>query len=253
MYNFSALIDDGVAGDLESKIEICSRLMIGNMEVDDMLDGSCISDFSGEQIENCRNLLIRNNKKIVLLNCSKHVTDLEYYKKILRKGHLLGVENINVPVGNNDKLDGAFTDGLKAVCEIGAAYGIRILLENSSRTFLSADKAVSQVYEKVRNQYTGLIYNPLEYARLKSHPFFHMFYNSRLKNDIRVLRVNDGLFKDGNPVFPSKGNAEIKELASILLARGFKGYFSFIPYFKMMDITIYMEVIENFKRLLMEM
>lgn len=253
MYNFSALINDEVAMNLEGKIEICSRLMIGNMEISDKLDGSCIADSSGEQIEKFRNLLIRNNKKIVLLNCSKPVTEKEYYKKILRKGHLLGVENINVMVWENDKPDEAFVDGLKAVCEIGAAYGIRILLENSSCTFLSTDKAMSQVYEKIRNQYTGLIYNPLEYARLKSHPFFHMFYNSKLKNDIRFLRVNDGLFLDGNPVFPAKGNAEIKELASILLARGFKGYFSFSPYFKKMDFAIYMEVIENFKRLLMEM
>jgi len=253
MYNFSALIDDGVAMDLEGKIEICSRLMIGNMEINDELDGNCIADFTGEQIENFRNLMIRNNKKIVLLNCSKPVTEQEYYKKILRKGHLLGVENINVMIGSNDKPDEAFVDGLKAVCKIGAAYGIRILLENSSRTFMSTDKAISQVYEKVRNQYSGLIYNPLEYARLKSHPFFHMFYNSRLKNDIRFLRVNDGLFLDGNPVLPAKGNAEIKELASILLARGFKGYFSFITYFKKTDFIIYVEVIENFKRLLMEM
>lgn len=28
MYNFSILVDDGVAGDLQSKIEICSRLNI---------------------------------------------------------------------------------------------------------------------------------------------------------------------------------------------------------------------------------
>ncbi|MEN6317109.1 MAG: TIM barrel protein [Clostridiaceae bacterium] len=253
MYNFSILVDDGVAGDLQSKIEICSRLMIGNMEVNDRLDGSCIADCSGEQIENIRNLLIRNNKKIVLLNCGAYVTEQEYYKKIFRKAHLLGIENINVPVGKNDKLDEAFIDGLKSVCEIGASYGIGILLENSSCSFLSTEKDVSQVYKKVRNQCTGLIFNPLEFVRLKRHPFFHMFYNSRLKNDIRFLRVNDGLFLDGNPVFPAKGNAEIKELASILLARGFKGYFSFSPYFKNMNINIYMEVIESFKRLLMEM
>lgn len=253
MYNFSILVDDGVAGDLQSKIEICSRLMIGNIEIYDSLYGSCIADCSGDQIENVRNLFIRNNKKIVLLNCSANVTDQEFYRRTFRKAHLLGIENIRVPTGKNDKPDAAFTQGLKSICEIGASYGIGILLENNSCSFLSTERDVSQFYEKVKNQYTGLIFNPLEYVRLKRHPFFHMFYNSRLKNDIKFLRVNDGLFSDGSPALPARGNAEIKELASILLSRSFKGYFSFCPYFKKMDINIYMEIIENFKNILMEM
>lgn len=252
MYSFSISINDIVAEDLEGKIDICSRLMINNMEINDWLGSLSIADINGEQTENCRRLLIANNKKIVLLNCSEPVSNLDYYKKIFRKAHLLNIENISVQC-NVDRYDGAFIEGLKTVCEIGGAYGIRVLLENCSTTFLSADEAISEIFAKEKGLNLGLIFNPLEFVRLKAHPFFHVFYNSRLKNDIIFLRVNDGLFPDGSPVLPAMGNAEIKELASIMLARGFRGYFSFTPYFSQMDYSKYVEIIYMFKGLLMEM
>lgn len=253
MYNFSIFIDDAVAGDLEGKIDICSRLMINNMEIDDILDGMDIADFNGEQTENCRRLLIANNKKIVLLCCSKPVSEMEYYKKIFRKAHLLGVENIKITVCKDTECNEAFIADLKRVCEIGAVYGIGVLLENRATSFLSTDKEMSSVYGKVKGRNTGIIFNPLEFTRLKSHPFFHVFYYSRLKNDIMFLRVNDGLFLNGSPALPARGNSEIKELASILLARGFKGYFSFVPYFDEMSFSKYAEILDLFKKLLIEM
>lgn len=241
MYNFSIFIDDSVAKTFENKLDVCSRLGICNLEMNEDLDGVSIADLNGEHMEKLRNLLIAKNKKVVLLNCNKPVTDADHYKNLFRKAHLIRVENIKVMTGNEDKCNDVFIEGLRTVCKIGKVYGIRVLLENDSAAFLSKDLQ------------TGLIFNPLEFVRLKSHPFFHIFYNSRLKSNIFFLRVNDGTYLNGEPTLITRGNAEIKELASILIARGFKGYFSFVPYLKEMDYDKYAETIDSFKRLLMEM
>lgn len=248
MYNFSIYIDDGITADFEEKINFSGRLMLNNMEISDCFDGKNIAVLSGADMECYRNLLIENNKKIVLLNIDRPVIEPDYSKQVFRNAHLLGVENIRISVDGYEA-----AEFLKQVCEMGKAFGIGVLLENNSKGYLSTEKILSDVYGRIRNEFTGLIFNPLEFARLKTHPFFHVFYNSKLKNDIRFLRVNDGLFIDGSPAFPGNGNAEIKEMASILLARSFKGYFSFIPYFMDMDMDKYIEIINAFKTLLKEM
>ena len=139
------------------------------------------------------------------------------------------------------------------ISKTGNAYGIGVLLENAETSFLSTDKEVTSIYKKVKSANTGIIFNPLEFTKLKTHPFFHVFYHSKLKNDIIFLRINDGLFLDGSPTLPAMGNSEMKELTSILLARGFSGYFSFVPYLDPMNLNQYVKVIDIFKKLLMEM
>ena len=62
------------------------------------------------------------------------------------------------------------------------------------------------------------------------HPFFHVFYASKLKNRVRFLRLNDSLYSTGEAMPLAGGNGEIKELISILLSRSFDGYFSVTPY-----------------------
>jgi len=142
---------------------------------------------------------------------------------------------------------------LARIAAVGKSYGIRVLCENKSGTPAAFDKDITIIFRSVNNEYLGLIFNPLEFVKLKSHPFFHVFYNSKLKNHIHFLRVNDGLYADNSAVMPAEGNGEIKEMASILLARGFKGYFSFTPYLENMDMEKYREVMDRFKKLLMSM
>ncbi len=248
MYNFSLLIDDRVAADFSEKIAVSDSLMICNLEIEDCIEGKNIAELDGEHIERIRNLLILHAKKIVLLNCSKSVTEQEYYKKLFRKAHMLGVGYLNVPV--DEKQDEAYNECFRKVNNIGKAYGIGVLVENISTASIQDDKNITHFYKKIKDHNTGLVFNPLEYVKLKSHPFFHEFYNSKLKDETRFLRVNDGLFVDGTAVLPAQGNAEIKELASILIARGYKGYFSFTPYLKDMDVKDYSYVINGFKKLL---
>lgn len=253
MYNFSIFVDDSIAPDFAGKIQLCNELLLGNMEISDKLEGEYIADLKGEQLEALRKLLIRNNKKLVLLNSTRPVTELEYYKELFRKAYILNVENVNIIFYRGDEDKELFTHNFEKLCRVAETYGLEVLIENSATNFLSSDKAIISFYENIKLQNTGLIFNPLEYVKLKSHPFFHEFYNSKLKGDIKFLRVNDGLFINGKPAFPAQGNGEIKELASILLSRSFKGYFSFTPYFEKMDTSVYIKVIESFKKLLLAM
>lgn len=147
MYNFSVLIDDGIAESFEGKIKACNSLLINNIELDDMVDGREIAGLSGKEKEGIRNVLIANNKKIVILNCSKPVTDHDYYKKVFRSAHMLGVENIKVEFEGNASDEDAsekvafkgaageafVIENLKYICSIGASYGINVLFENNSR------------------------------------------------------------------------------------------------------------------------
>lgn len=253
MYNFSIFVDDSIAPDLAGKIQLCGRLQLGNMEIGDKLEGQYIADMNGRQLEALRGQLIWNNKKLVLMNLTRPVSELEYYKRLFRKASILGVEYVNLVIGNEETDNESFIRDFAALCKTAEAYGLFLLIENRADGFLSDDKAVAAFYGRIKTGNTGLIFNPLEYARIKSHPFFHEFYNSRLKNKIKFLRVNDGLFIDGRPTLPALGNGEIKELASILLSRGFKGYFSFTPYMEGMDEGEYVKIIESFKKLLLAM
>ena len=96
MYNFCIKTDKKAAVGFEQQVLACSRFKINNLEMEDCLDGANLADLSGKELENCRRLLIENNIKLVLLDSSIAFTDTERCALLLRKAHLLGVENIKV-------------------------------------------------------------------------------------------------------------------------------------------------------------
>lgn len=280
MFNFSMLAADKAAAGLDQKIRLCSELQISNMELNDELEGKSIADWSGEEVEYGRNQLIANHKKIVLLNGSRPVTDYDYYKKLLTKALLLQVEHVKVTIrGTGDAAEeGARADGggevggepsrsagssadpgeaeieaLRKLVTAARVQGIGLVVENDSLSCLSDDRKLTALYNRIKDENTAVVYNPLEFVRVKAHPFFHAFYNSKLKGKIRFLRINDGLFADGRLVLPGEGNAEVKELASILLKRSYKGYFSFTPYMPSSDPAMYRSMLDRFHKMLMEL
>lgn len=251
MFHFSVRLDDKAAKTFRDKITLSSELLVTHMEIGDSMDGKSIAELNGEELEAYRNMLIMGQKRIVLIDAARPVSDQMYYRGLFAKAFALNADNIKVrPSGENaDDL----AAGIGALVPIAQSYGIGILLENDARSCLSDDRALASVYKKIGPESAGIIYNPLEFVRTKMHPFFHAYYNSKLKGAIRFLRVNDGLFADGSARMPGEGNAELKELASILLARSFKGYFSFTPYFGEADADAdaCRKSIDCFKRLLL--
>jgi len=255
MYNFSACISDDIAESFEQKLQACTQLLIQNIELEDKFDGKALVELNGDELESYRNMLITNSKIIVCYSCSEPIENFEYYKVLFRKAHLLNIRSIKIKNPYNSSIYESpeeFVQIFKKVVRAGESYGIRVLIENQSGTELAEDNQITKIFKLVNSNHLGLIFNPLEFVKLGKHPFFHVFYYSKLKNDICFLRINDGLYLNGNAVLPGEGNAEIKELASILLSRSFNGYFSFTPYLESNDTDTYRKVIGKFKRMLME-
>ena len=108
------------------------------------------------------------------------------------------------------------TDVLKAV----EKSDVRVLLENVGLSSRVCFRILSErASDRIR-----LAFNPFNFARVYEKPFLQSLRN-KLRRFTGQLYINDGTF-DGIPTGLGKGNAEIKELMSILRCASFDGYFT---------------------------
>lgn len=251
MYKFSLAPSDLLAPGFEEKLALCNKTGCAYVEISDTIDHAFLGDMDGDTIETMRNLLIDYGKTISLITYTGKIADQERFQKLLRNAHFLGAKAIEVCCDEYDTVEAAVADIIECAQD-AKCYGIRLCVENRHDSVLSRNKDMELLVKSAgENVYT--IFNPLCYAYMRAHPFFHEFYNSKLKNNITFLRVNDGLFCERKPEFPGRGNGEIKELASILLSRSFDGFFSFTDYFGQMSYEALLEYIAVFKTLLKQM
>ena len=251
MYKFSLAPSDSLAPGFEEKLILCDRAHCAYVELSDSINNIFLGDLDGDTVETMRNLLIDYGKIIALVTYTGRISDRERFRGLLRKAHLLGVNAIKVVCDGYDTVQDTVAE-ITECAQDAKCYGIRLCVENRQDSILSRNKDMEQLVKSAGdNVYT--IFNPLGYAYMRSHPFFHEFYGSKLKNNIAFLRVNDGLFCERRPMLPGQGNGEIKELASILLARSFDGFFSFSDYFGQLREEELLEYIAAFKTLLKQM
>jgi aminoglycoside 3-N-acetyltransferase len=69
----------------------------------------------------------------------------------------------------------------------------------------------------------GFVFSPAEFARAGEKPFLESFQQGKFRKYISQLDIEDELF-DGTPAALASGNAEIKELISILRCASFSGF-----------------------------
>ena len=251
MYKFSIAPSDFLAPGFEDKLALCEETRCGYVELSDIIENKFLGDMDGDTIETMRGLLIDYSKIISLITYTGKISDYVRFRALLRNAHLLGVKAIKVSCDGYDTIRDAVAD-ISECAQDAKCYGIRLCVENHHDSLLQRNKDMEELVKSAgENVYT--IFNPLCYAYMRSHPFFHEFYGSKLKNNITFLRVDDGLFCERRPELPGQGNAEIKELASILLSRSFDGYFSFTDYFGQMSRDDLLHYIAAFKTLLKQM
>lgn len=214
MYNFSIEIGKNNADSLGIK----------NLEVLDGHFGTPLSKMTPAEVEIVRASLIKSLNKIVVYTAYESVKEYDTYVQFFRNAHLIGVENVKLATS---AIEGATNDETQAIIKIGAAFSIKVLFEFAAESF---EKYNFDWYKEIKSENTGLIFNPNEFAKLKKGAFLGVLYKAKFKDDIVVVRVCDMVFEGQKPVLPEKGNAEIKEVASCLLARSYKGYFSFGKY-----------------------
>ncbi|MBQ8868805.1 MAG: hypothetical protein IJ027_03690 [Oscillospiraceae bacterium] len=214
MYNFSIEVGKNNADSLGIK----------NLEVLDGHFGTPLSKMTPAEVEDTRVALIKSLNKIVVYTAYESVKDYETYVQFFRNAHLIGVENVKLAT---KAIDGATNDEIQEIIKIGAAFSIKVLFELESESF---EKYNFDWYKEIKGENTGLIFNANEFAKMGKGAFLGILYKSKYKDDIVVVRVCDMIFEGQKPAPIEKGNAEIKEVASCLLARSYKGYFSFTKY-----------------------
>ena len=197
---------------------------IKNLELCDGYFGKPLALMSPAEVEDARNYLIKSFCKVVLYTVSMPVSQYDSYVQFFRNAHLIGAENVKLAF---DAIDGADNAQILQVIKIADAFGIKVLFEIEAS---ASEKFGFEQYKALRSDATGLIFNPNEFVKLHQNPFLTVLYKSKLKDDIVFLRVCDSLYDSNIPMLPEKGNSEIKECASNLLSRSFKGYFSFTKY-----------------------
>lgn len=181
------------------------------LEIDASTFGAPLEALSPAAIEETRRTLLTSLSRVVLYTVDSDFITADL-PALLRNAHLLNVENILVP-------DALFGDA--GVREMADAMGVRLLMDYTL--------GCEGFYLENASANTGLVFDPASVILAGKNPYLSVLYKNKVKDDIVLLRVSDAL-KDGTPVLPGHGNAEVKECMSHLLCRSFGGYFSLSGY-----------------------
>lgn len=171
-----------------------------------------------------RGLLYDEGCSVTLYQIPVRHMDEDAVRTLMRYAHLLEIDYFLCDP------EGCGEEEIRFFFKAAASFGIRLMVENKAGTALGTAGDIEAFFKRHADAGCSLAFNPLEFLRLKQHPFFHVYYKSRLKNQISLLRICDGLYTDGRPVPLGQGNGEVKELISIMKARSFPGAFSLTPY-----------------------
>lgn len=219
MNTICAYIPDNLAAGFPEKLKLLRELKLCSLEV--RQEELPLESLPMAEVLCIRNLLYDEGCAIGLYQTKIKGLKKAAVQQILQSAHLLETEHILYdPEGCTDEEIAFF---FKAA----ASFDIPVMVENKASSILSDAAAIEAFLKK---HPCGVAFNPLEFVKLKQHPFFHVYYNSRLKNNISLLRLNDGIYLDGSATPLAQGNGEIKELISIMKARSFSGMFSLSPY-----------------------
>ncbi len=185
-------------------------LGIRNIEIDSTYFGKGLEAMSGAELVAARESLIDGLEDVILYTAEAGMSDKEC-EELFVNARALNIENIS--------FKGAPESGWDYVKKLSRACNIKLLFE----TYAGYDFAE---YAALRDENTGIIYNPLEYVKEGRGAYFAALYKNKFKEDVRILRINDGVIGEGKPCLPEHGNAEVRECVSTLLTRCYEGYFS---------------------------
>lgn len=141
--------------------------------------------------------------------------------------HLI-ISSFRCPERKTDEYREEMLKNILEMVRLARGKNIMLLIENEPNTYAASSKDCKDILEAVNSSCLKLAFNPANFAAMGEKPFLKI--SPHIRKLSRILYVNDGLFS-GVPRLPGYGNAEIKELISILRCRSFDGYFSLNPGF----------------------
>jgi hypothetical protein len=222
MNTISAYVPDALATGFLDKLKLLDSLNLHCLETSQ--EELPLEQMPPEEVLPLRNLLYDTGCCIAMHRTRVSGLPPESLRRLLRNTHLMEIPSLLIdPEGCEEKEQDSFF-------RAASSFNLSLLVENRAGSALSTARDLETFLKLYQTYGVQIVFNPLEFVKLQQHPFFHVYYNSRMKNHIRVLRINDGLYEDGRPMPPAQGNGEIKELISITKARSFDGFFSLTPY-----------------------
>ena len=98
------------------------------------------------------------------------------------------------------------------------------MLENSAQSRLAGRRSCEEILGLLPG--VALAFNPAHFAHMGENPFLYTFYKGKLKHRIAQLYITDGCRRgDETYTLPGRGQAEVRELISLLRCRSFSGIF----------------------------
>lgn len=140
---------------------------------------------------------------------------------------------------SNNSSEGSIIKVLKTLASIGEKRNIVFVLENTPGTYFGNSQDCLKILKAVSSPFIRMAFNPANFVLNGEKPFLSV--SPSIRRWIYVLYVNDALF-NGTFTLPGYGNAEIKELISILRCRSFSGFLSLKPSLTKSKETFYKSV-----------
>ena len=225
--DFKLCLASSVAGRyIPEMIENLQTAGIEYIELD-IIQGKPAHKFPVEKLKKAVAEFAENGIKISALRLPALSTEFEKTLELLKT---VDIDNLIMPLATNaDEFAGK-----------AAAVGINISFVNQGMSGLYAAGIMSKVK-------TGFVFSPAEFAKAGEMPFLQSFQQGKFRKYISQLDIEDALF-DGTPTNWVSGNAEIKELVSILRCASFPGFMTISG--KNRNLGKAKDLAENFLKLL---
>lgn len=218
MIQISMEVPNSLAYSFREKLALLHKLHLHLLELD---SSECeIESLAPAALCDMQEALLDYGCGIVLYRSSANLSDRKVLRRLFRAAHLLSIPYIQFRKAKTVNED------VKWLMKAAESFGIILLVENRAEGPLSDAPTIVNFLKQTEGGTVGIVFNPLEFVKTKKHPFFQVYYNCRFKNAICCFRMIDGLYETGEEAPLLHGNAELKELVSIALARSFNGFFS---------------------------
>ncbi|MBT6145873.1 MAG: AAC(3) family N-acetyltransferase [Gemmatimonadetes bacterium] len=188
---------------LDTIVSACEEANLKAIEFDG-LNGKDIVELGPSAVEQAVTSLRDRRCEVVALRCN---ADSFSPDALLSMARACSVHRLVVPICRQ----------VEALASMAAEAHVDVSAYNTTQR----GQQVQEQFTEWRTMglHLGLCLRPAAFARLGEKPFLES-YGARLKRFVDQLDVEDGTF-DGQPALLARGNAEIKELVSILRCSNF--------------------------------
>lgn len=200
------------------------RMRVHHIGIDDgSFDLACVDS---ADVEDTYAELIRQGLQGVLLRSAHPLAERDAWREVCRRASRLGIRCLQIvpPAGLPDPVE------LAGLLRQADRFALTVLVEDGADgSAASPPEVLDSWFRACRvacpEAAPSLVFNPPAYLKAGLLPLHGMFMKSRQKNHFLALRVADAAAVTLEPRLPGQGNAQVKELISIMLARRAAGFF----------------------------